>query len=61
MGKGPREALRDPDLAFNLTVMRGHDLHLARKFRAVAEVAAKKDGLGLNRIYQALRLIHEDC
>jgi len=60
MGIKPREALRDPDLGFGLTVMRGHDLHRAEKLRRVAEKASKNDGFGLNRIYQALRLIFED-
>jgi hypothetical protein len=60
MGIRPREALRDPDLAFGLTVMRGHDLHRAEKFRRVAERVGSKDEYGMSRIYQALRLIFED-
>ena len=60
MGIKPREALRDPDLGFNLTVMRGHDLHRAQRFRQVAEKVSKQDGFGMNRFYQALRLIFED-
>lgn len=60
LGVNPRRALNDPDLAFGLSVMRGHDRFRRELFRRSAEAVSKKDTLGINRIYQALRLIFED-
>lgn len=60
----PRQALRDPDLAFGLTVMRGHDAHRAERLRrvikAVKQAAGKKDAFGLSPILTALSLLYED-
>ncbi len=59
-GVSPRQALRDPDLGFGLTVMRGYDQRRRERFESVMTSVAKKDDFGLNRLFQALRLIFED-
>lgn len=60
VGLTPHQALQDPHLGFNLSVMRGHDKMRSEKFAEIARRVAKKDSLGVNRIYQALRLLYED-
>ena len=60
LGESPRKLLKDPDLAFNLTVMRGHDQWKRdRREKALLE-AAKDDGFGLKRIFEAIRQLGED-
>jgi len=52
-GRTPREALLDPDLAFNLTVMRAHDEY--RRLRLAFSIHAPgADPLGalLQRLYE---------
>ena len=54
VGKTPQEALRDPDLAFNLTVMRAHDQ--ARRMRFALRLQLAQDPLGA-----AIQMIYEDA
>jgi hypothetical protein len=46
------------ELAFDLTVMRGHDRFRRDLFEAAGKRAAEQDDFGLNRIHQALRLLY---
>lgn len=60
LGESPRKVLKDPDLAFNLSVMRGHDRWKQdRRTKALLEVA-KDDGFMLKRIFEAIRQLGED-
>jgi hypothetical protein len=60
LGESPRKLLKDPDLGFNLTVMRGHDRWKRdRRNKAFHEVI-NEDGFGLKRIFEAIRQLGED-
>lgn len=58
--RSPRELLKDPDLGFNLTVQRGHDRWKKDRVSKAVLEAAKDDGFGLKRIFEAIRQLGED-
>lgn len=61
MGQTPRQALRDPDRAFNLTVMRAADA--ARRFKrdlAASGLSEDSDPFGIARIGIEIQSMNED-
>ena len=59
MGLTPRQAFRDPDLPFNLTVMRGA-LARRRMVRDLSLQQLKDDPFGFARLSLISMLIHEE-
>lgn len=60
MGQTPRQALRDPDRAFNFTVMRAANKARVTQFALAMTRAKQGDDMGISRVLTALALMYED-
>lgn len=59
-GRTPAEAARDPDLAFNISVMRAHEALRQFKWSLLHNQIGAKDEFGIGHIVNTLKLIYED-
>jgi hypothetical protein len=59
VGQTPKEALADPDLGFNLSVMRGSNAGRSMRVGLMFQ-SLSKDSFGIDHIINALKLLYEE-
>jgi len=60
VGTTPAKAYEDPDLPFNLSVMRAHVAHRRFEWSLMHQQIGAKDEGGANHIANTLKFLYED-